>query len=206
MGLDMFLVGYSFEDDYKDMTDETFNEVLRFVEEKNELLYTLEEKSKTMEAICEKTRAICDLNELEEDYKVFQSEVYCPLDFEQLQNYKEHMIEEKENLYDWRKANQIHEFFRVYVKGEFACDETTDFHEVKKNNLEHLQELCEIVLEARDEDVSKEHLPTSEGFFFGSTEYDEWYYKDIENTLNVAIPKGLKALEEGKRLFYYSWY
>ena len=24
-------------------------------------------------------------------------------------------------------------------------------------------------------------LPTQEGFFFGSTEYDEWYFKNLEN-------------------------
>ena len=31
----------------------------------------------------------------------------------------------------------------------------------------------------RPEDI----LPTSSGFFFGSTEYDEWYYQDLKNTI-----------------------
>lgn len=31
-------------------------------------------------------------------------------------------------------------------------------------------------------DVAEELLPTTEGFFFGSTEYDEWYMEDIKYT------------------------
>lgn len=34
-------------------------------------------------------------------------------------------------------------------------------------------------VKVRPEDI----LPTSSGFFFGSTEYDEWYYRDLENTI-----------------------
>lgn len=34
----------------------------------------------------------------------------------------------------------------------------------------------------RPEDI----LPTSSGFFFGSTEYDEWYYQDLENTIKMC--------------------
>jgi hypothetical protein len=26
-------------------------------------------------------------------------------------------------------------------------------------------------------------LPSASGFFFGGTEYDEWYFKDISNTI-----------------------
>ena len=28
---------------------------------------------------------------------------------------------------------------------------------------------------------SSEHLPTTSGFFFGSTEYDEYYFKNVES-------------------------
>lgn len=38
----------------------------------------------------------------------------------------------------------------------------------------------------------EEILPTSSGFFFGSTEYDEWYYKQLENTIEQCE----KVLEE----------
>jgi hypothetical protein len=40
----------------------------------------------------------------------------------------------------------------------------------------------------RPEDI----LPTSSGFFFGSTEYDEWYYQDLENTIEQCQ----KVIEE----------
>ena len=37
------------------------------------------------------------------------------------------------------------------------------------------------------------------GFFFGGTDYDEWYYNDIENTIKILE----SALEDGDE-FYYS--
>lgn len=38
----------------------------------------------------------------------------------------------------------------------------------------------------KDEDLekAKELLPTKEGFFFGGTEYDEYYFENVKKTLN----------------------
>ena len=49
---------------------------------------------------------------------------------------------------------------------------------VKKPNLEKGK-----IIE--DPSVAKELLPTGSGFFFGSTDYDEWYLKDIDNTIEI---------------------
>ena len=35
------------------------------------------------------------------------------------------------------------------------------------------------------EDVCKALLPASSGFFFGSTDYDQWYYEDVKNTYEM---------------------
>lgn len=80
----------------------------------------------------------------------------------------------------WRKANAIHNWFVEKCGG--GIDECQDIY-VPIEKLEELHKLCEQVLENHDE--GKRLLPTTSGFFFGSVEYDEWYFKDIEYTKNL---------------------
>ena len=57
-------------------------------------------------------------------------------------------------------------------------------------------------------------LPTEEGFFFGSTDYDQWYVEDIENTipmLEQVIKEHKKLVEAGVKeydidYYYRAWY
>ena len=35
----------------------------------------------------------------------------------------------------------------------------------------------------KDTSVAEELLPTSSGFFFGGTNYDQWYLEDIDDTI-----------------------
>ena len=37
----------------------------------------------------------------------------------------------------------------------------------------------------KDSSLAKELLPTAEGFFFGSTDYNEYYYQDLVNTKKI---------------------
>jgi hypothetical protein len=55
-----------------------------------------------------------------------------------------------------------------------------------------------------DHSKASELLPTAIGFFFGSTDYDEWYFKDLEYTKEVIgkIVDNWEALEYWD--FYYS--
>jgi hypothetical protein len=50
-----------------------------------------------------------------------------------------------------------------------------------------------------DHSLAESLLPSASGFFFGATDYDEWYYNDIENTIKILE----EALEDGDE-FYYS--
>jgi hypothetical protein len=100
----------------------------------------------------------------------------------------------------WRKANQIHNWFCENLEGDVEnCGRT----EVSREKMIELVNLCEEVLEKRDTEFNEEHLPTSSGFFFGTTEYDEWYYKDLENTI-----KQLNAILENEKdaVFYCPWW
>lgn len=82
----------------------------------------------------------------------------------------------------WRKANQIHQWF-VDNCGEGEDDCRPYF--VSRERLQELLDTCNKVLEVRTEEVAEELLPPQVGFFFGGYEIDEYYYQDLENTVEI---------------------
>lgn len=105
----------------------------------------------------------------------------------------------------WRKANHIHKWFVDHVQGgEDNCEK----YEVTKTNLLDLKAVCEEVLslKGKDEGRIEEILPTTSGFFFGGTEYDEYYFSDVERTITI-INDVLETTDFEKELVAYqsSW-
>ena len=80
----------------------------------------------------------------------------------------------------WRKANQIHRWFVENVQN--GIDECQSSY-VSREKLEELLELCKRV--NADNSLAEELLPSASGFFFGGTEYDEWYFNDINHTIEI---------------------
>jgi hypothetical protein len=129
---------------------------------------------------------------------------------------------EEEVMY-WRKANHIHGWFvenvqdgidncgMYYVSSEKlqelvdACNKVIDASKLvdgmvhagtvydKEHPNGHVLRTAGKVL--NDETVAKELLPTSEGFFFGCTEYNEDYLNDVIETRDWAV----RMLEDKKR-------
>ena len=58
----------------------------------------------------------------------------------------------------------------------------------------------------QDSSVAEELLPTTSGFFFGGTNYDEYYLDDIKETINI-ITHVLETTDFDKEMIYYvsSW-
>ena len=137
----------------------------------------------------------------------------------------------KESVGYWRKANQIHNWFVNNVQdGEDDCRA----YEVSKEQLEKLLDLCQrvkataIMVDAeihtgttwsqKDGEVKHmekgkkienaeqidEMLPVQSGFFFGSTNYDEYYMNDIDSTIEM-LTKILKH-ETPEGLYQYFQY
>lgn len=80
----------------------------------------------------------------------------------------------------WRKANQIHGWFVDNVQdGNDNCGE----YHVDESQLEELLELCKKILSNKE--LAEELLPARSGFFFGGTSYDEWYFNDLEQTVEI---------------------
>lgn len=104
-----------------------------------------------------------------------------------------------EEVMYWRKANAIHNWFVNKVqKGNDDCGE----YEVTTEQLTELRDLCAIILADKDSEVAHKLLPTQSGFFFGSTDYDDWYYQDLTSTMTILD----KVLAESTPhdTYYYS--
>jgi len=95
----------------------------------------------------------------------------------------------------WRKANAIHKWFVDNCQD--GVDDCRDAY-VGFNDLQALLDLCRIVI--IDKSKAEQLLPSTSGFFFGNTEYDEWYYNDIQNTIEILE----KAVEDKDGEYYYS--
>jgi hypothetical protein len=80
----------------------------------------------------------------------------------------------------WRKANAIHQWF---VKNVQEGKDDCRTYEVYREQLEELRELCKRVLAFRH--LAVELLPAQAGFFFGSTDYDDYYFDDLEQTVAI---------------------
>jgi len=80
----------------------------------------------------------------------------------------------------WRKENAIHQWFVSNCQnGEDDCRST----HVSREQLEELRDTCRKVL--ADNSLADELLPTSSGFFFGSTDYNEWYIAGLTYTADT---------------------
>jgi hypothetical protein len=53
--------------------------------------------------------------------------------------------------------------------------------------------------------VAKRLLPTQSGFFFGSTDYDQWYYEDLERTVLVLKDELAKGNATDDYEYWSSW-
>lgn len=99
----------------------------------------------------------------------------------------------------WRKANQVHQWFvDVVQEGNDNCAE----YYVSREQLQQLRDACVAV--KGDKEAAEELLPPSVGFFFGSSEIDEWYWQDIDLTIEI-IDKCLQMPDEWSFKYQSSW-
>lgn len=82
----------------------------------------------------------------------------------------------------WRKANQIHGWFVENVQG--GQDDCRSYW-VSKEQLIELRDLCQRVIDSGDPEFAKEHLPPSDGFFFGSNSIDDYYWTELRDTIAI---------------------
>lgn len=99
----------------------------------------------------------------------------------------------EEVLMRWRKANAIHKFFvDNAANGVDDCQPV----QVTIDVIKDLVDRCETILQGEVDDngalvdpkTAMELLPSQSGFFFGSTEYDDWYIENLKETVKTLKP------------------
>lgn len=135
-----------------------------------------------------------------------------------------------EDVAYWRKANAIHKWFVDNVQD--GIDNGGTFY-VSREKLKELLNLCKTVLASsmlidgkvqngqryengtwvpiledgktvKDPTTAKILLPTQEGFFFGSTDYDQYYVEDLKETVE-QLTAILDEPDEGDLYYHASW-
>lgn len=110
-------------------------------------------------------------------------------------------------VYSWRKANAIHKWFVDNVQnGEDDCKTYYVSWKDLQNLLDTInkvlgegvsdKEKVAYALENKGRYINPKFLPAQGGFFFGSTDYDEYYIQDLLDT-----KKMLEDLFKNKALY-----
>lgn len=99
----------------------------------------------------------------------------------------------------WRKANAIHNWF-VENCGN-RMDECQTIY-VSLEDAEELLDICKQVLD--NPEKAPELLPTQEGFFFGSTDYDDYYFNDLKYTIEL-LTKVINFIRQHKDELNPTW-
>jgi len=153
----------------------------------NERYFTFVEKARPI--ICRNdydwmihpyTNGVLDLPELEELVKKSVDGYYEPYD-----------------AY-FRKVNFL---FKYYEDRGKMHDQYYAFTDA--SDIDDIIDRCERVL--KDNKLASELLPTQSGFFFGGTDYDQYYFEDVEDCLR-QMKKYRKLLKDGVTGYViFSW-
>lgn len=106
----------------------------------------------------------------------------------------------------WRKANAIHAWFVTNCQnGVDECQETS----VSREELQELKKRCLRVIalsisQASLVDKVTNILPPQTGFFFGSTDLDEWYFESLGRTVQI-IDRALSMPTKFNFSYQSSW-
>lgn len=111
-----------------------------------------------------------------------------------------YLFKEQNEIGYWRKANAIHNWFVQNVQnGIDECQKSKVTVEQLKNFLATVETAIEAYSNG-DFVILESILPTTSGFFFGSTNYDEYYLEDLKQTKEILE----NAIDIGGEFFYQS--
>ena len=101
----------------------------------------------------------------------------------------------------WKKMNAIHNWFVENVQnGTDDCGT----HYVTHDQLKELVLTIETVLQKKDDEEALALLPPSEGFFFGSTEIDDYYWHELTET-RWKLLEDMDANPNDEYYYHASW-
>lgn len=104
----------------------------------------------------------------------------------------------------WRKFNALHNW--IVQNCADGIDELQEIY-IGLGNMEELLETMKNLIKYKTDTekgnkMAEELFPSTEGFFFGSTEYDINYWMELEESINIFE----KCYEDYKKSGYTSYY
>lgn len=124
---------------------------------------------------------------------------YLPVDKDMITDLKERCDEVLEDLR--QRADKIMEAHKFVMPYSTSIDNSISLIKDYTNTKE-LKAL-------REHTKAKELLPTTDGFFFGNTDYDEYYFRKVENVRDFCrrlLDEVLPNLDEDEEICFYIWY
>jgi len=95
-------------------------------------------------------------------------------------NKSEPNYDDLEEIAYWRKFNALHNWFVRNVQDNI---DDCNYYKLTRDILETLLDILKYIKDNSDDlDYINENLPPTAGFFFGSTDIDEYFIEDIVNT------------------------
>ena len=103
-------------------------------------------------------------------------------------------------VHSWRKANQIRQWFVT----RFDQDDDAQLKiTLTGDDIDAL--ISDIEQGLGDKQLAPNLLPTSSGFFFGSTDYDTYYFGELKDTLQY-LKNDFEYDFDNEQLFYTEWW
>ena len=111
-----------------------------------------------------------------EDLKTFSDYIYD-------RNFRSVEIETRYQIGYFRKFNALHSYIvKTFANGTDNCQDIILY----KEDVEQIKKVLDEVLNAHQQvEKAKELLPTQSGFFFGGTDYDEFYFEDVKDAADL---------------------
>ena len=111
-----------------------------------------------------------------EDLKTFSDYIYD-------RNFKSVQTETRYQIGYFRKFNALHSYIvKTFANGVDNCQDIILY----KEDVEQIKKVLDDVLNAHQQvEKAKELLPTQSGFFFGGTDYDEFYFEDVKDAADL---------------------
>lgn len=141
---------------------------------------------KDREEIVAKNKEICERNDKAYEEKGEDAKYEQTVDIPTTQDYY------------FRKFNALVNWVRHNVGNVENCEPM----ELSKNDIEALQAtLNDLTPENCDQE-----FPTCTGFFFGSQDYDEWYWQDVEKAKQMCQEILKQTDWENEVVTFFIWY
>lgn len=223
MGLDIYFYRVKkhelVSDDYNSVYDEINNNSKEETIKKINKLFAILKKAK------KDANAIGDVSIYHDAYTAFKKSLgkipyYKQYDYFHMSRFNEKVltIDEVEKLLEkdkqwmykvsdayFRKVNFIYEFFEEDINHD------NELALVNAEDIQRLINVCKDTLDAHKKNDAEgmayamANLPTRSGFFFGSTEYDDWYWNDVKDCIKQMKQLHKKLKEGDKVLISFSW-